>query len=424
MSRKYYFGVLLIALGSPITVWALSPEKEPASQSLVFLQSQVKKVLDSHPERQAIKAKIESVHAQKKGAGLPLYNPELEVEVERAGEDTHTLGMTQTLDWHNKGDAQQSALRVLLQQTEAEYKQLTQSLANDALNAVTDYYTASDVTQLHKQRVKLLEQIVRLAESRLSAGDIDKSEVLLAKLSLADAVIEHANQGVELIEAEKTFYALSQQSIEKRSMFKIALPDKVGVDDSEATIATQHPRVQTALLQVEHAKRQVAVSQRERSADPSIGFTVGKEGEESLVGIQFSMPWQIRNNYSYTVDIAQQELLQAELQAQNTHRLLTAEIKAAKDKYLLKTNAWKIWSATGQNNLTEHIRLLEQLWKSGELSTTDYLVQLEQNIHTQIAGVELKGDVWQSWFQWLHATGQILSWLKLEEAYALKGDKK
>jgi len=421
MFRKCYFGVLLIAFGLPINTWALLPEEEMASQSLVFLQSQVKKVLDSNPERQAIKAKIASIHVQTRGAGLPLYNPEFEVEVERAGEDTHTLGLTQTLDWHNKGGAQKSALRVLLQQSEAEYKQLTLSLVNDALNTIADYYTASGVTQLHKRRVKLLEKIVRLAEDRLAAGDIDRSEVLLAKLSLADAVIEHANQGVELIEAEKTFYALSQQMIEKQSTFLIALPEKV--DDSDAAIATQHPRVQTALLQVEYAKRQVEVSQRERRADPSIGFKLGKAGEESLVGVQFSIPWQILNNYSYTVDIAQQELLQAELKAQITHRQVTAGIKAAKRQYLLKTNAWKFWSATGQNNLTEHIRLLEQLWKSGELSTTDYLVQLEQNIHTQIAGVELKGDVWRAWFQWVSATGQTLSWLKLEEAYGLKGDE-
>jgi len=423
MSRKCCFRFLLIGLSLPISTWAVSPVEEPSKESLLFLQIHVRKVLDANPERQAIIAKVESAQTKIRGADLPLYNPEFEAEVERTEKETYVLGLSQTLDWYDKGEAQQSALQVSLQQSKIEYSQLVLTLASDALESLTDYYTASDITLLHKQRVKLLEQIVRLAENRLAAGDIDKSEVLLAKLSLADAVIEHANQGVKVIEAERTYYALSQQSIEKKSEFLIPLPEKVGVGLNEETMASQHPQVKLALLQVELARRQVNVSQRERRADPSIGITVGREGKESLVGIQFSMPWQIRNNFSYIVDIAQKELLQAELLVQNTHRRVMASIKAARNLYQLKANAWRFWSATGKNQLSEHIQLLEQLWKSGELSTTDYLVQLEQNIHTRIAGVELKSDIWRAWFQWLSATGQTLSWLKLEEAYALKGDE-
>jgi len=424
MSRNNYFGFLLVVLVLPINTWALSPEDEPVNQSLAFLQSHVKKVLDTNPELLALKAKMESVQSQLRGAGLPIYNPELEVEIESAADDVYKLKLTQSIDWNDKGKTRESAQLVVLQQTEVEYRQLTLTLASETLSALADYYMASNITQLRKQSVKLLEQIAILAENRLSAGDIDKSEVLLAKLALADAVIQHADQGVKVIEAEKVFYTLSQQPIDKTTNFLIPLPDKIDVEDSEETIASEHPQVKFASLQVELARRQVAINQRERRADPDFGFTIGKEDDDTLVGIQFTMPWQIRNNYSYTVDVAQQELLQAEYLAQNTYRQIVANIKAAKTHYLLKTNAWKIWSATGQNQLTEHIQLLEQLWKSGEISTTDYLVQLEQNIRTRVAGAELNGDVWHAWFQWLNATGQVLSWLKLEEAYALKGDEK
>ncbi|MBL4743063.1 MAG: hypothetical protein JKX87_00225 [Cycloclasticus sp.] len=54
---------------------------------------------------------------------------------------------------------------------------------------------------------------------------------------------------------------------------------------------------------------------------------------------------------------------------------------------------------------------MERLWRAGELSTTDYLVQLKQSLDTQASAIEQKTQLWQSWTQWLIASGEINQWL-------------
>jgi cobalt-zinc-cadmium efflux system outer membrane protein len=57
--------------------------------------------------------------------------------------------------------------------------------------------------------------------------------------------------------------------------------------------------------------------------------------------------------------------------------------------------------------------LLERLLRAGELSTADYVVQLKQTLDTALAGAELEGRLWQSWFELLFAIGEIEHWAGL-----------
>jgi len=401
--------------------WATPPSSASSADTYSFLRAVVNNVLASNPEFEALKAKLEATQAKLGGTSLPLYNPTLDVEIEGADENNFSLGLTQALDWHDKQLGRQGVQQTELRIAEAELAHLSMNLASNMLTAVAAYYNALDVSELHEKRVMLLNQIVKIAEQRLAAGDINKSEVLLARLSLADAVIEQANQSTNVIQAQKTFYILSQQNIEPRSAFVMNVPDSIGNDTTVEALAGQHPLEQIALLQIEQSRQDVRLARSERRADPELGIKIGKDGEDALLGVQFSLPWQIRNNLSYTVNIAQKSQLQTEFLAQHTHRKIVAEIRAAKTQYQVIAKAWKLWMSNGESQLKEHIELLEQRWNSGELSTTDYLVQFEQNLHTQIAGVELKGNVWQTWFQWLNASAQVLTWLNLDNEHLTNG---
>ena len=52
-----------------------------------------------------------------------------------------------------------------------------------------------------------------------------------------------------------------------------------------------------------------------------------------------------------------------------------------------------------------------RLWRAGELSTADYLLQLKQTLDTALAGAELEGRLWRRSTDYLAATGQLESWL-------------
>ena len=61
--------------------------------------------------------------------------------------------------------------------------------------------------------------------------------------------------------------------------------------------------------------------------------------------------------------------------------------------------------------MQQRSQLLESQWQSGEMSTTDYLIQIQQTLDTQIAGAELQSELWSAWIDWLSSTNQLSDWL-------------
>jgi cobalt-zinc-cadmium efflux system outer membrane protein len=55
--------------------------------------------------------------------------------------------------------------------------------------------------------------------------------------------------------------------------------------------------------------------------------------------------------------------------------------------------------------------LLGKLWRAGEISTSDYLVQLKQSLDTALSGLALESQAWQAWFDYLTAAGRLTDWV-------------
>ncbi|WP_419631261.1 hypothetical protein [Thiolapillus sp.] len=93
---------------------------------------------------------------------------------------------------------------------------------------------------------------------------------------------------------------------------------------------------------------------------------------------------------------------------------MRAQLKSAGQRYTLVSDAWKQWLSQGRSSLQKRIRLLETLWRAGEISTTDYLLQVQQALDTQIAGIELHGDFWNAWLAWMNHSASLDNWLNTE----------
>ncbi|MGB2692965.1 MAG: TolC family protein, partial [Thermodesulfobacteriota bacterium] len=65
----------------------------------------------------------------------------------------------------------------------------------------------------------------------------------------------------------------------------------------------------------------------------------------------------------------------------------------------------------GQLSLQRQGDLLQRMWDAGELSTTEFLVQLRQTLDTRESALQLKLTLWRAWFEWLAASGQVDKWL-------------
>ncbi|MAT84314.1 MAG: ABC transporter permease, partial [Gammaproteobacteria bacterium] len=77
----------------------------------------------------------------------------------------------------------------------------------------------------------------------------------------------------------------------------------------------------------------------------------------------------------------------------------------------LSNAAWDDWERTGQVSLRRQTDLLRRLWEAGELSTTDYLVQLRQTLDVRESALDLRFALWEAWFEWLQASGRLDTWL-------------
>ncbi len=377
----------------------------------VALARLIREVLDDNPALQAAQTAMVAKQQQVKGAGYPIYNPELELEAERTDINTTTIGLSQTLDWHGKQDIRQQLARLEVQASQAQRDVLEHTLATQLLRSMIQAWNAHNLIALAKQRINILQQNVQLAERRLAAGDMTQVELGLTRLSLTEAMMQYSNRQIALIQAQGEFRQISGRDLPLNLILPTKQPQLVeGIDNM--SLSNAHPEMREARITAQVARFRIRVADRERRSDPTVGVALGREDTELLARLTFSIPLQMRNNYRSDVAVARQESLSAEQQVQARERQVLAQLNQARYHYNLVNQTWQSWQTQGSQQLTERFDLLKRLWNSGEISTTDYLVQLQQALDMQMTTEELHGNVWQSWVELLAASGQVITWLQ------------
>jgi len=360
-----------------------------------------------HPSVLAAKAAVETSKFQKEAASQALYNPELELATESIDEvNTMTVGISQTLDW---GDGRGAAIKLAASQFNIANEQLKvqqQETALALLIALSEYHTSEQRQQLAKQRSQLMERFVTLAKQRFLQGDLTKVDADLAKLSYVQARFNQASEQIDSIRSKQQLISLSGASGLGWPLMPTDFPKPILQGDSE-NMVRQLPQMLLELATVKSAQAMIKQQTSQSSANPTFSIHAGKEESDNVLGVTFSMPLQFRNNFKAEISVANSQLIQAEKQAASRFRELTRRYNVSTSSYQLSLEAWRFWQQFGEVILNEQIDLLERLWKAGELSTTDYLIQLVQALETKTAAIQQRGQLWENWAQWQLATGQI-----------------
>jgi len=379
------------------------------------LTTLVRTILDNNPRALAARSALDAAQASERAADRPLYNPDLEIEYEDAGAATKTLGLSQSIDWANKREARTRVAAFERERVAAELAEIRQALAVELLTALADYHTAVELTALAKQRRSLMQRFLSLTEQRIQAGDLGQVTLDLARLAGTEANLQLARlRGVQ-VETEQALTAIAGTVLSGWPALP-DIPSSTQFDTSNIdTLLEQLHALRAARSQIATARAAVALSRRERKADPTIGLRGGREASDNLIGLTLSIPLFVRNNFSAEVDVADADAIQIEQSAQNIYRTSRAQLISTARRFELGRQAWDDWQQTGQTSLESQIQLLERLWQAGELSTADYLVQIKQTLDTRTAAVELRGSLWQAWFEWLAASGTTESWLGLKD---------
>ncbi len=379
----------------------------PKSLSIILEQA-----LANHPLMAKAKANLDKARAMAKASSQPLYNPEIALDYESNLEDTRSLGLSQTIDWADKQGAQGKIGQRQLLAAEAEYTATRQALIVDILKKINQYQYFESALELNKKQLNTLADFVEIAKKRFAVGDINAIELDLALLTAGEISLNSAKIQSDHYQAKLSLEALfnfDPPSFPQLSSDLIQLK-KVASDE----LLQQHPLLRQYQQLKSAAQSAIKLAQSNASPDPTISINAGKEGNENIVSLGFSMPIFVRNNWSAEIDAAIAESVAVEQDYLNTYRQVLVSIKSSYRRLELTYQAYSDWQRQNKSGLNRRTQQLQKLWKSGDLATSDYLIQIQQSLDTQIAAAELKAELMDAWFDYQLASGQIDFWLGLK----------
>ena len=406
----------------PNLIWAADRGEVVSDRADPVMSRFVQLVVDTNPQMQAAREKVNAQASRRDAAARPMYNPELSIDAENADIDTRSIGLSQSFDWGRKRDARTKVFESDRLVAEAEYSILKQSVIDDLLNGLAFHQLELRRIELASSRDELMTKFVNQAQRRFDIGDLTQSELDQAKLSAINAKIRSATAGASLAEARQSVRSLLGQDTQQKWP---ELPQRIPEISSDLKNEDLKMRLM-ALPEVVLAQREVDMSndlielrRREKKPDPTISLSAGTvsdgERDDDLIGLSLSIPLYVRNRFDHEVATARAERNRVVQLYNDTLRRAETRLTSAQERYRITQSAWDNWTSVGKNSLNLQIEQLQKLWDAGELSTTDYLLRLGQTIEIQESALILENTQWRAWFEWLSASGLTNTWLRLEK---------
>ncbi|MDE0094394.1 MAG: TolC family protein [Gammaproteobacteria bacterium] len=378
------------------------------------LRQFVEDVVATNPRVKAARVSLTSEQTMRDAKAQPLYNPDFDVDVESTDSLYGTVGISQQFDWNGKRKARTEIADSNLLVAEAEFRAFRQAFVVDLLNGLTGYQIGRTRYDLVQERQQLMNNLVNRAQSRFEAGDISQVELNLVELAAMNVRMRNAQVQVKQLQTQKELQKLTPHT----NMAQWPeLPDDIPElpKDIEPNLVLQQlPAVQIAKLLVETNDSLAELRRRERRPDPTVSLKGGQDDKEFLIGLSINIPLFVRNSYKYEVEAAIAERSESQLIADDVLYRTRVDLENSTAQLRVLQSAWDDWQATSEESLSSPLDQLQRLWETGELSTTDYVVQLTETLEVRESALDLKESLWQAWFQWLLASGRIDIWIGVE----------
>ncbi|WDE05261.1 TolC family protein [Thalassomonas viridans] len=375
--------------------------QSPASWG-AWLQQQIQQ----HPDIIAAKEAVNARLSMAEGKNKRLYNPELATEFEQEGaDDNFSLGINQTLDWWDKRSVRMRQGDYERQAAGQEYKLLLQQKTAEVLHSLIQWQSVNSLAELARSQEAQLNTLLSLVEQRQASGDLSQVDAELAYLSLSQKLNTTAQAQAQLKQAEADL----RQLLPGWSVTGGQIPESlwtVGNIDGQANL-DKHPAILSAKARWQVLKQQAAIAQLETKADPTLGISAGKSGGDDVVALSFSMPLNINNDYSDQARAANLEAAAAEALYRGAIRKQQFSLQASQAVFLEYQKKYQRWLDVMQGRAERTSRLLAALWQSGDISTSEYLLALQQRSEGLQAGIELRTAYQGAKIDWLLQTGEI-----------------
>ena len=365
-----------------------------------------------HPEVVAAKEKMNAEFSVADSAEQPLYNPELETEFEREGDvNNYQVGISQAIDWGNKRGTGKQIAKASRIAAEQAFELTVQQKTSDSLQALVQWHAANHQARLARNQEKQLATLLDLVKQRQGAGDLGQVDAELTVSGLSQTLNTTAQAFAQLKKEE----AHLRELLPDWSPQSAPIPEKIWFTNSNLSEnlaqitrwVEDHSVVRVARAEWEVLQKTAQLARQETKADPIFGIAGGKSDDENVLALTFSIPLNVRNNFNAEANAANQEALAAEARYQAVRRKKHYAIQAAYDvlqEYQARTKRWRDLMA-GRSERSQS--LLEKQWRSGDMSTTEYLLALQQLTEGRAGGIELRALFQLARIEWLFQTGQI-----------------
>ncbi len=260
------------------------------------------------------------------GAGPPEYSLRMDFPIERAG----------------KRGLRTQVARLSRSVTELQFQNAVRGVALDVANLFVDAQQAQESFNLAKENLAYFEQIVKINQTRLRAGDIAEVELLRSRL----ASLQHRNFAREAESRGRTSLFRLQTAI-GRAVPSPTLelagdlrhdPVLPALDRIREAALLQRPDLLASRRDLTRAQAEVRSQQAQAKADPTIGAEYrrqqGVNGSSNSMGVFLSLPLPVFNRNQGEIERAIQEQRQAELRVRQQEVLISGEIDVAHEQAL------------------------------------------------------------------------------------------
>lgn len=363
--------------------------------------------IEQHPDLVAAREQWLGANANADAAGQPIYNPELSAELERNGdEDNYRVEVEQTIDWWDRRGAKRQQASYLRTSAEALYRQQVLEKTAEALSALVEWNFANRAAMIAQTQQQQFNTLLELVEKRKQAGDLGSIDAELTFLSLSQQLLQVAEVEVALQRAQTQVRELLPEWSPERGGIPTEFwpPQLDSVTDKELL---KHPTVVSAYDLWQSFKEEAKVIKRATKVEPTVGVNAGRDGGENVVGLTFSIPLTIRNNFNAEIRAAESKALEAEARFQALLRKQRFDWQAAHSTWQRYAQQYRRWQTVAQDRVENSAQLLERQWRSGDLSTSNYLLALNQRAESLLAGIQLEKQTQQALTEVLQQSGRL-----------------
>lgn len=365
------------------------------------------KQINQLPEVQAQMARQQQAELAIAAADRAVYNPELGLNYQNSETDTYTVGLSQTLDWGDKRGVATRLAQLEAQILLADIRLERSQMLAERLLALAEQAQGQKALTFAEQQLRFTQAQLNIAEQRFAAGDLSDVELQLLKLELASNTADYAlAEQAALVADGKVIELLGVDKLKFREFIS-----EIGQFVSMISPKAELPALTSAHQQVLLAKANALKVKADSAADPTINLGLEREGTDNKLGIGVAIPLQVRNNYSELQSVADKGIAIAEQNYLARERVLTAKQAQFNNALPRLLARYQDWRERVEASGSKAAKSLSEQWRSGDVSTSEYLQSRRQLAASYLVGLNLETAIYQSWLTWMGDSGQLLPFI-------------